>query len=64
MNGRLSYGKNVPSVLKLPVLRSVKMAGNFDALLSFGVGLAQKHRFVFFNLTEPARLVIDFNAFL
>lgn len=44
---------------KLPMLKQVKPAGNFEAVVSFGVGLASRSGFRTFTLRGPARLVID-----
>ncbi|HSV65078.1 MAG TPA: LPXTG cell wall anchor domain-containing protein [Mycobacteriales bacterium] len=45
---------------KLPMLRQVKSTGDFEAVLSCGVGLASRSGFRAFTLSGPARLVIDF----
>jgi hypothetical protein len=44
---------------RLPMLRQLKPAGDFEAVLSFGVGLASRSGYRAFTLTGPARLVID-----
>jgi len=56
----VSYSGFVGGVVHLRVLHAVKLAGDFEAVLSFGVGLGQKTRFDAFTLTKPARLIIDF----
>jgi hypothetical protein len=45
----------------LPLLKEVVIAGNFEAVLSFGVGLAGPARVEVRELSSPARLVIDFH---
>lgn len=45
---------------RFPMLRQVKGAGDFEAVASYGVGLASKSGFRVFTLTSPNRLVIDF----
>jgi hypothetical protein len=42
-----------------PNLRQVKDAGDFEALVSFGLGLRRKTGFRVFRLTAPTRIVID-----
>jgi hypothetical protein len=44
----------------LPVLRDVAVAGDFEGVLSFGVGLARRTPVRVFTLTAPARVVLDF----
>jgi hypothetical protein len=43
----------------LPLLKEVAVAGNFEAVLSFGVGLSGQATMDVQELTSPARLVID-----
>ncbi|HYA44998.1 MAG TPA: hypothetical protein VED59_05280 [Acidimicrobiales bacterium] len=59
-SGQPSYSGVVPAFVGLQVLCSVKMAGDFEAVLSFGVGLIQKTPLHVFTLTRPTRFVIDF----
>jgi hypothetical protein len=40
-------------------LRQVKKAGDFEGVVSFGLGLRRKSGFRVFRLTAPARIVID-----
>ncbi|HEY7077549.1 MAG TPA: hypothetical protein VH418_19360 [Solirubrobacteraceae bacterium] len=42
-----------------PNLRQVKVAGDFEGVVSFGLGLARRTGFRVFRLTGPARIVID-----
>ncbi len=44
----------------LPLLKEVAAAGQFEAVLSFGVGLDRVAATRVLTLTGPARLVIDF----
>jgi hypothetical protein len=51
----------VPQVLTplCPNLRQVKLAGDFEGVVSFGLGLKFKTGFRVFRLTNPTRVVID-----
>jgi hypothetical protein len=40
-------------------LRQVKVAGDFEGVVSFGLGLARKTGFRVFRLTGPTRIVVD-----
>jgi hypothetical protein len=42
-----------------PNLRQVKLAGDFEGVVTFGLGLRQKTGFRVFRLTNPTRIVID-----
>jgi hypothetical protein len=42
-----------------PNLRQVKDAGDFEGIVSFGLGLRRKTGFRVFRLTNPTRIVID-----
>ncbi|MEO8690242.1 MAG: hypothetical protein ABI611_18745 [Solirubrobacteraceae bacterium] len=42
-----------------PNLRQMKTAGDFEGIVSFGLGLRRKAGFRVFRLTGPARIVID-----
>jgi hypothetical protein len=60
--GHTSGGTNLlPSVLTplCPNLRQVKGAGDFEGVVSFGLGLRRKTGFRVFRLTSPTRIVID-----
>lgn len=57
--GRPTYAGPLPTQFDLPVLRSVKLAGDFEDVLSFGVGLWDKAPLHVFTLTAPPRLVVD-----
>ncbi len=50
-----------PAVLSpaFPTLLQLKMAGDFEGYLSFGVGLSQRTGFHVLTLTRPDRVVID-----
>jgi hypothetical protein len=60
--GHTTGGTNlVPSVLT-PLcanLRQIKKAGDFEGVVSFGLGLRRKTGFRVFRLTNPRRIVID-----
>jgi hypothetical protein len=43
----------------LPGVLQVVQAGNFESVLSYGVGVAKKEPVKLFTLTDPARVVID-----
>jgi hypothetical protein len=51
----------VPSDVKpnLPAIREVAQIGNFERVVSYGVGLATRACFRVLELTGPTRLVID-----
>ena len=51
----------LPRVLtpRCPNLRQVKLAGDFEGVVSFGLGLRRKTGFRVFRLTAPTRIVID-----
>jgi hypothetical protein len=60
--GHTSGGTDLlPSVLTplCPNLRQVKGAGDFEGVVSFGIGLRRKTGFRVFRLTAPTRVVID-----
>ena len=40
-------------------LRQVKASGDFEGVVSFGIGLAHQAGFTVFRLTAPTRIVID-----
>ena len=42
-----------------PNLRQMKTAGDFEGIVTFGLGLRRKTGFRVFRLTSPTRLVID-----
>jgi hypothetical protein len=57
-NGRVSYGA-VRRTFALPGLIQVANAGDFEAVLRFGVGVARREPFRMFTLSHPSRVVID-----
>jgi hypothetical protein len=60
--GRTIAGANLlPSTLTplCPNLRQVKKAGDFEGVVSFGLGLASKTGFRVFRLSAPTRIVVD-----
>ena len=44
---------------RLPEIRQVKGAGNFEGYTSYGVGLAAHRPYHAFTLASPSRLVVD-----
>lgn len=48
----------------LPNVMTVVRSGDFEAVTSYGIGLARKESFRVFTLRSPDRLVIDINAAL
>jgi hypothetical protein len=42
-----------------PNLRQVKRAGDFEGIVSFGLGLRRRTGFRVFRLTRPTRIVVD-----
>jgi hypothetical protein len=44
---------------KCPNLRQVKLAGDFEGVVTFGFGLRAKNGFRAFRLTSPDRVVVD-----
>jgi hypothetical protein len=45
---------------RCPNLRQVKLAGDFEGVVTFGFGLRAKNGFRVFRLTAPERVVVDF----
>src|SRR5919202_2956023 len=41
-------------------VRQIKSAGDFEAVLSYGIGLRHRSNFRVFTLTHPSRVVVDF----
>src|SRR3954454_24798532 len=42
-----------------PNLRQVKLAGDFEGVVTFGFGLKRKTGFRVFRLSDPTRVVVD-----
>jgi hypothetical protein len=60
--GHTTGGTNLlPGVVTplCPNLRQIKKAGDFEGVVSFGLGLRRKTGFRVFRLTAPRRIVID-----
>lgn len=57
-SGHVTYGPTRRAIA-LPNLIQVASAGDFEANLSFGVGLARKTHVTVFTLRDPSRVVID-----
>jgi len=54
-------GSLIPSTLTplCPNLRQAKLAGDFEGVVSFGLGLRRKTGFRVFRLSAPTRIVVD-----
>jgi hypothetical protein len=54
-------GQLIPNVRTplCPNLRQVKVAGDFEGVVTFGLGLRRKTGFRVFRLTAPSRIVVD-----
>jgi len=54
-------GQLIPNVRTplCPNLRQVKVAGDFEGVVTFGIGLRRKTGFRVFRLTAPSRIVVD-----
>ena len=59
LTGQRSY--RGPDTLSpyFPALRQLKLAGDFEGYLSFGIGVSKRSGFRVFTLTHPNRVVID-----
>jgi hypothetical protein len=60
--GHTSGGTNLLPGVRTPLcpnLRQIKTAGDFEGVVSFGLGLRRKTGFRVFRLTGPTRIVID-----
>jgi hypothetical protein len=60
--GHTQGGTNLLTSVMTPLcpnLRQVKTAGDFEGVVSFGLGLSRKTGFRVFRLTGPTRIVID-----
>jgi len=44
----------------LPLVKEVVRSGDFEGVVSYGIGVAQKTEIRFMTLTNPTRIVIDF----
>ena len=58
-SGQPSWTGAVSSQFDFPVLRSLRLAGDFENVLSFGVGLWEKVPLHVFTLPNPSRVVVD-----
>ena len=45
---------------KLPIVKEIVGAGDFEAVVTYGIGLAKKATTCILTLENPTRLVIDF----
>jgi hypothetical protein len=60
--GHTQGGMNLLPAVRTPLcpnLRQVKVAGDFEGVVTFGLGLRRKTGFRVFRLTGPTRIVID-----
>jgi hypothetical protein len=60
--GHTQGGTNLLPQVRTPLcpnLRQIKTAGDFEGVVSFGLGLRRKTGFRVFRLTGPTRVVID-----
>jgi hypothetical protein len=60
--GHTQGGTNLLPGVRTPLcpnLRQIKTAGDFEGVVSFGLGLRRKTGFRVFRLTGPTRIVID-----
>jgi hypothetical protein len=60
--GHTSGGANLLPSVRTPLcsnLRQVKKAGDFEGVVSFGLGLRRRTGFRVFRLSAPTRIVID-----
>ena len=60
--GHTQGGMNLLPAVRTPLcpnLRQVKLAGDFEGVVTFGLGLRRKTGFRVFRLTGPTRIVID-----
>jgi hypothetical protein len=60
--GHTQGGTNLLPRVRTPLcpnLRQIKTAGDFEGIVSFGLGLRRKTGFRVFRLTGPTRIVID-----
>ncbi len=58
---RNARGHTLPTVITplCPNLRQVKKAGDFEGVVSYGLGLSRRAGFRVFRLTGPPRIVVD-----
>jgi hypothetical protein len=57
-NGSTSNVTRVRTPL-LPAVRQVKLAGDFEGVVSYGAGISGRKGFRVFRLTGPPRIVVD-----
>ncbi len=52
---------NAPRTItpRFPTLRQIRVAGDFEGVASYGVGLSRRAGFRVFTLSSPRRIVID-----
>jgi hypothetical protein len=60
--GHTSAGMSLLPAVRTPLcpnLRQIKLAGDFEGVVTFGLGLRRKTGFRVFRLTGPRRIVVD-----
>ena len=57
-NGKASAPARVK--LKLPLVKEIVSSGDFEAVVSYGIGLSRKAEMRILTMDNPDRLVIDF----
>jgi hypothetical protein len=60
--GHTSGGMSLLPAVRTPLcpnLRQIKLAGDFEGVVTFGLGLRRKTGFRVFRLTGPRRIVVD-----
>ena len=58
-DGRPTYDGAQRILVDYPNLREVRFAGDFEAMVSIGLGLRHKAGFRVFTLNNPTRIVVD-----
>ena len=59
VNGRVTYTGPTTITPGFSALKQVKIAGDFERVLSFGVGVDHRAGFRVLALTSPSRVAID-----
>jgi hypothetical protein len=57
-DGQVNFLPDVMTPL-CPNLKQIKVAGDFEGVVSFGLGIKHKAGFRVFRLTDPRRVVVD-----
>ena len=56
---RAAVGTPIVRTPRFPTLQQVEEAGDFEGVVSFGVGLRRRTGFRAFHLSSPGRIVLD-----